>query len=70
MYDQLKNQIEAGIEANIFNPKIDASHIAYAVTNMMLNIAVQWAYDNTLYNINSITRSCLSMVMSYLTKQD
>ncbi len=70
MYDELKAQIEAGIKNNIFNPKVNASHISYAVTNMMLNIAVQWAYDNTIYNINSITRSCLTMVMSYLKKKD
>lgn len=70
MYNQLKKEIEDGIEMKIFNPKINPSHISYAVTNMMLNLAVQWAYDNSIYNINSITRSCLTMVMSYLTKMD
>jgi AcrR family transcriptional regulator len=70
IYDKFKDEIEIGINLKVFNPKINPSHIAYAVTNMMLNIAVQWAYDNTLYNINSLTRSCLSMVMSYLKKMD
>jgi AcrR family transcriptional regulator len=68
MYDKLKEEMETGINLKIFNPKINPSHIAYAVTNMILNIGVQWAYDNTIYNINSIARSCLSMVMSYLKK--
>ncbi len=70
IYSKLKNEIDRGIDSNLFNSNVNSSNIAYAVTSMIINIAVQWANNKTIYNINSVTRSCISMVMVYLSKKD
>ncbi len=69
MYSELKREIDNGIEMGIFNAHVNSSNIAYAITNMIINTAVQWAYNKSIYNINSVTRSSITMLMAYLVKK-
>ncbi len=67
MSNETKKVIDMGIAQDEFK-SVDSSNLAYMITAMVVNVAVQWTFNNSLYNIDHIARYCMSMVMSFLKK--
>lgn len=68
MYNEIKKAIDTGINEGIFN-EVDSSNVAHAMTSMILNVAIQWTFNNSIYNINRMTKTCLNMLSVYLKKK-
>lgn len=68
MCNEIKKVIEMGINEKVFT-SVDPGNTAYAIVSMVMNIAVQWTFNRTLYNIDHLTRTCMSMILSYLGKK-
>ncbi|HNR89297.1 MAG TPA: TetR/AcrR family transcriptional regulator [Spirochaetota bacterium] len=67
MSNEFKKVIDMGKEQALFG-KVDSSGIAYAITAMLINTAMQWTFNSAIYNIDHVGRQCIRMVMSYLTR--
>ncbi len=65
---EVKKIVDLGIERKEFND-IDSNNASYLIVSMILNVAIQWTFNNTLYNIDHMTKTCMSMVMAYLKKR-
>lgn len=68
MYLEVEKAILTGMDEGIFR-KVDASNVAHAVTSMIINVAIQWTFNNSIYNINRMTKTCMDMLTYYLRKR-
>ncbi len=68
MCDAVRGVIAQGVEQDEFRA-VNPSHAAFMVVAMMMNVAIQWTFNRSIYNIDQLTRSILSMVMAYLKKR-
>lgn len=66
--DEVRKIIDLGIESGEF-VAVDSANVARLVVSMVMNVAIQWTFNNSAYNIDHITRACLSMVTAYLKKR-
>ncbi|MCX7678791.1 MAG: TetR/AcrR family transcriptional regulator [Spirochaetes bacterium] len=67
MSAEIKRIIDMGIEEGVFKP-INSSDAAYAIIAMVMNAAIQWTFNQDLYNIDHVARVCMAMVLDYLKK--
>lgn len=67
MCQEIKKIIDLGIDQGVFNES-DSLNTSYAILAMVTNIAVQWTFNNSIYNIDHVSRKCMNIVMSYLKK--
>ncbi len=65
MCREIKKIIDLGVEQGVFN-EIDTLSASFAIIAMVTNVAVQWTFDNSIYNIDHVSRKCMNIVMSYL----
>jgi AcrR family transcriptional regulator len=65
MCREIKKIIDLGVEQGVFN-EIDTLSASFAIIAMVTNIAVQWTFNNSIYNIDHVSRKCMNIVMSYL----
>ncbi len=68
MCDAVRRVIVQGIEQGEFKA-VDPANAAFMIVAMIMNVAIQWTFNNSIYNIDHLTRSSLSMVMAYLKKK-
>jgi AcrR family transcriptional regulator len=66
--DEVKKIIDLGIENGEF-AAVDSASVARLIVSMVMNVAIQWTFNDKAYNIDHITRACLSMVTTYLKKR-
>lgn len=64
---EMKKSIDLGITSGEFK-EVDSLNASFAIIAMVTNIAVQWTFNNSIYNIDHVLRKCLNLVMSYLRK--
>lgn len=67
MSNEVKKIIDQGMESGEFS-RVDSPGISYAITAMLINTAMQWTFNNSIYTIDHIGRQCINLVMSYLVK--
>ena len=67
MYNEIKKVIDIGIENAEFN-NVNSPLTAHAIQYMIIGVASQWLFAKS-YNIDHMTRTCLSMTMAYLKKK-
>jgi AcrR family transcriptional regulator len=67
MCQEIRKIIDLGIKQGVFN-EIDSLNASYAIVAMVTNISIQWAVNNSIYNIDHVSRKCMNIVMSYLKK--
>ncbi len=67
MSNEIKRIIDMGIEEGVFHP-VNATEAAYAIIAMVMNTAIQWTFNQELYNIDHVARACMGMVLGYLKK--
>lgn len=68
MCGEVKHVIDLGIEGGEFEP-VDPAKSAHAIVAMIMNVAIQWTFNGSIYNIDHMTRACMSMVTAYLTRK-
>jgi AcrR family transcriptional regulator len=68
MCGEVKYVIDLGIEGGEFEP-VDSVKSAHAIVAMIMNVAIQWTFNGSIYNIDHMTRACMSMVTAYLMKK-
>ena len=66
--DEVSKIIDLGIESGEFIG-VDSADVARLIVSMVMNVAIQWTFNNQAYNIDHVTRACLSMVTAYLKKR-
>ncbi len=67
MSGEIKRIIDMGIEEGVFRP-VNSTEAAYAIIAMVMNTAIQWTFNQELYNIDHVARACMGMVLDYLKK--
>jgi AcrR family transcriptional regulator len=67
MSNEIKRIIDMGIEEGVFR-SVNASEAAYAIIAMVMNTAIQWTFNQELYNIDHVARASMGMVLGYLKK--
>jgi len=66
--DEVSKIIDLGIESGEIIG-VDSADVARLIVSMVMNVAIQWTFNNQAYNIDHVTRACLSMVTAYLKKR-
>jgi len=64
---EMKKSIDLGIASGEFK-EVDSQNASFAIIAMVTNIAVQWTFNNSIYNIDHVLRKCMNLVMSYLRR--
>jgi AcrR family transcriptional regulator len=67
MCSEIKRVIDEGISMNVFN-NVESSSLSCSITSMITNLAIQWTFDNSQFNLDRVVRNSISMVMAYLKK--
>lgn len=67
MSGEIKRIIDMGIEEGVFKA-VNSTDAAYAIIAMVMNAAIQWTFNQDLYNIDHVARVCMAMVLNYLKK--
>lgn len=67
MSGEIKRIIDMGIEEGVFRP-VNSTEAAYAIIAMVMNTAIQWTFNQELYNIDHVARACMGMMLDYLKK--
>lgn len=57
--------IEDGINQGVFVP-VNSRQAAHAIVAMVMNIAIQWTFNQQLYNIDHLAKTCMKMIMAFL----
>jgi AcrR family transcriptional regulator len=65
---EVRGVVEEGIGKGEFHD-VDPANAAFAVVSLIMNVAIQWTFDNAMYNIDHMTRTCMSMVMAFLKRK-
>ncbi len=67
MSSEIKRIIDMGIDEGVFK-SVNSTDAAYAIIAMVMNTAIQWTFNQDLYNIDHVARACMGMVLDYLKK--
>lgn len=67
MVSEIRKIIDIGKEQGEFRD-IESINAAYAIHSMILNSAVQWTLNGSVYNIDHVARSIMKIVLGYLKK--
>ncbi len=67
MVNEIKKIIDLGMTQGEFK-EVDSTNASYAIHSMIMNTAVQWTFNDSLYNIDHVTRIIMKMVLGYLKK--
>ncbi|HPB81044.1 MAG TPA: TetR/AcrR family transcriptional regulator [Spirochaetota bacterium] len=67
MVNEIKKIIDLGREQGEFRD-IESVNAAFAIHSMILNSAVQWTLNDSVYNIDHVARSIMKIVMEYVKK--
>jgi AcrR family transcriptional regulator len=65
MCSEIKRVIDDGISMNVFK-NVESSSLSCSITSMITNLAIQWTFDNSQFNLDRVVRNSISMVMAYL----
>jgi TetR/AcrR family transcriptional repressor of bet genes len=71
IYERMVNEIRKIIDTGIAQREffdVDSANAAYAIHSMIMNTAIQWTFNDALYNIDHVTRSIMKMVLGFLKK--
>ncbi|MGQ9843343.1 MAG: TetR family transcriptional regulator C-terminal domain-containing protein, partial [Spirochaetota bacterium] len=60
--------IEDGISQGVFK-SVDAGLAAHAIVAMVMNISIQWTFNQQLYNIDHLAKTCMKMIMAFLEEK-
>ena len=66
--DEIRKVIDMGIEQEVFK-KVNSVNASYAIAAMVMNVAIQWTFNPEMYNIDHLARTCMKMIMAYITAE-
>jgi len=66
--DEIRKVIDMGIEQEVFK-QVNSVNASYVIAAMVMNVAIQWTFNPEMYNIDHLARTCMKMIMVYITAE-